>query len=260
MRPWHLTISSVSRLALFPTVELLRRALWKLVEILGDHLVIFCVVDDHVHVVIFCDEEVLASRVRALTYSVRTLAAAEVNATHVTPVESRRHMLTLLGYVLGQPAKHGLPVHPALWEGSCLVDLVGARLLPGLQLRIMEALPRATQQDALEAAGLGREPLEFVDRNTLRSLGPARLMAAAAAATATDPRLGSKGRRETDARRATCHLAKDAGIPMSEIAWHLDITSRACRRLLTQPRDADLCEAVRRRLALEERVIAATRR
>ncbi len=260
MRPWHLNISSVSRLALFPSPDHTREAVRKLVEILGDDLALFCVVDDHLHVVLVCDERTLQPRVRALTRSVRALAAVEVNPTHVRRVEGRKHMQTLLDYVLRQPSKHDLLVHPALWEGGCLPDLVGARRLPGLRLRIMEALPRATQADALCAVGLPEARLEPMDLHTVRTLGPARLLSAAAAATCSDPRLRSKRRGAADARRAACSLAKKAGITMSELAWQLGVTPRACRRMVAHPGAQGLEEVVLRRLALEERVAVATRR
>lgn len=260
MRPWHLNISSVSRLPLFPGPEHTRAAVWKLVDILGDDLALFCVVDDHLHAVIVCGEPRLQTRVRALTRSVRALAAVEVNPTHVRRVEGRKHMLTLLDYVLRQPSKHDLPGHPALWEGGCLPDLVGARYLPGLSLRIVEALPRASQADALRAVGLPESPLVPLDLDALRTLGPARLVSAAAAATGSDPQLRGKRRCEAAARRAACALAKKAGIPMSELAWLLGVTPRACRRMVAHPGVVGLEEVVLRRLALEERVAEAARR
>jgi hypothetical protein len=260
MRPWHLNISSVSRLALFPGSHHTRRALWKLVEILGDDLALFCLVDDHLHAVIVCDERTLQPRVRALTRSARALAAVEVNPTHLRVVEGRRHMQTLLEYVLRQPSKHDLPVHPALWEGSCLPDLVGARYLPGLRLRIGDALPRTTQAEALRAVGLPESRLEPVALDTVRSLGPARLLGACAAATGSDPRLQDKRRSEASARRVACTLAKASCIPMSELAWHLGVTRRACRRMVAHPGIEGLEDVVLRRLALEERVADATRR
>lgn len=260
MRPWHLTTSSVSRLTLFPGPDHSRRAVWKLVDVLGGDLALFCIVDDHVHAVIVCDEPTLQPRVRAMTRSIRALAAVPVNPTHVQRVEGRKHMLTLLDYVLRQPIKHDQPTHPALWDGGCLPDLVGARYLPGLHLRIGDALPRATQADALRAVGLSGSRLEPLHLDAVRALGPARLIAAAAAATGSDPRLRDKRRSEASARRVACSLAKAAGMPMSELAWHLDVTPRACRRLVAHPGVQGLEDVVLRRLALEERVAATPRR
>jgi hypothetical protein len=254
MRPWHLTISSVSRLALFPEPHQRRRALWKLAEVLGEVLALFCIVDDHLHVVVVCDSDVLGARVRALTRVVRALAAVEVNPTHVRRVEGRRHMQTLLDYLLRQPGKHELPGHPALWEGSCLPDLLGARRLPGLRSRLAEALPRATQADILHAAGLSTAPLIPVALDELRTLGASRLLHAAAAAAVADPQLRGKHKAEAEARRAACHLARAARIPLPELAWQLGVTSRATRRMAGHPAGRSLATTVRLRLALEERV------
>ncbi len=35
-------------------------------------------------------------------------------------------MSNVFGYLLRQPSHHDLQVHPALWTGSCFLDLVGA--------------------------------------------------------------------------------------------------------------------------------------
>ncbi len=255
--PWHLNISSVSRHPLFPGAERTRDALFMLVAVFGQETAEFCIVDDHLHIVLVCDEATIERRRRALTRCVRRLAAVEVNPTHVVRIDSRRHMQTVFAYVLRQPAKHGLPVHPALWEGGCFPDLAGARSLPGLQLRIMEALPRATLRDAFEAVGLPTGHLEPASLTEARAMGAQRIITAATAACAASPGLRGLGHREATARRAACRLARTAGVPKSELAWLLAVTPRAVNRMAAHPDGARLVPCVLMRLALEERVLGA---
>ncbi len=254
MQPWQLTISSVTRHPLFPGAAHTRRALHMLVDTMGRELAEFCIVDDHLHTVLVCDEATMECRRRALTRCTRGLAAVEVNPTHVTVIRDRRHMQAAFAYLLRQPAKHGLPIHPALWEGSCFPDLVGARMLPGLELRIMEALPRATTADAFDAVGLSNQPLHPVALPDARAMGARRVIEAATAACAAEPGLAGHGRREAAARRAACSLARAAEIPKSELAWLLGVTPRAVNRMAAHPAGALLQPTVLMRLALEERV------
>jgi REP element-mobilizing transposase RayT len=254
MQPWHLTISSTQRLTLFPSPAQLRSALHALVRVLGDELALFCIVDDHLHCVLVCDAATVEHRRRALTHSVRVHAAVEVSSTHVRPIESRAHMERVFAYLLRQPAKHGLPVHPALWEGGCFLDLVGARSLPGLHLRIGEALPRATQADAFAAVGLPARSLEPMPLERVRAIGAQRLIDAATASAAAEPGLRGHGARAVAARRAACRLARQARIPKSELAWLLGITPRAVDRLAAHPAGEPIALSTLRRLALEERV------
>lgn len=253
-QPWHLAISSVSRHPLFPGAERTRAAVLMLVDGFGREAAEFCIVDDHLHIVLVCDEATMERRRRALTRCVRHLAEVEVNPTHVVKVDNRRHMESIFAYLLRQPVKHGLPVHPALWEGGCFPDLVGARRLPGLQLRIMEALPRATLGDAFEAVGLSTKPLQPVSLAEARAMGAQRIIAAATAACAARPGLAGHGHREATARRAACQLARAAGVPKSELAWLLRVTPRAVNRMAAHPDGALLMPCVLMRLALEERV------
>jgi REP element-mobilizing transposase RayT len=260
MRPWHLTIASRTRLTLFPDPEQRRAVLEKLMELLGEELALFCLVDDHLHCVLVCDETVLQRRTRALTRSIRCLAPVELGSTHVSPVNGRRHMESLVAYLLHQPVKHGLRVHPALWEGGCFPDLVGARLLPGFGKRLPDALPRWDQRALLGAVGLPSGDLSPLSLEELRSLGARRLLEASAAAAGADPALRGRRMPEVRARRAACRLAREAGMSLSEIAWLLEVTPRAVRRMADHPGTPGLTTAVRMRLALEERVAASARR
>jgi len=158
--------------------------------------------------------------------------------------------------VLEQPTKHGLPGHPALWPGSCFPDLVGARRLPGLslRLRLSEALPRFRLRSAYAHVGLAPAPLQPLDDDTQRGLGIRRLVDAASAALAADPALIGNTDPVVGTRITVAQLA--SAWPTSELAWALDITPQAARRLRTRAAPDGAVEAVRLRLALEERARA----
>ena len=56
MQLWHLTYSSRTRHALFPSEQLRRAALRRLLQVVAAEVVLFCLVDDHLHLVLCCDE------------------------------------------------------------------------------------------------------------------------------------------------------------------------------------------------------------
>lgn len=257
MQSYHLTYASDGRLALLPDEALRRQALHALARTVGDRVVLFCLVDDHIHVVLLCEAERVGLLSRALLLALRPLTGPGLAPAFVRPVEGRGHLEWLFRYVLEQPSKHGLPGHPALWPGSCFPDLVGARRLPGLSLRhrLSEVLPRLRLRSAYGHVGLAPERLQPLDPDTLRGLGIRRLVDAASAALAADPALAGNSELVVGARVTVAHLA--AAWPTSELAWALDITPQAARRLRTRAAPEGAVEAVRLRLALEERVRAA---
>jgi hypothetical protein len=218
----------------------------------GDAVVLFCVVDDHVHVVLFCDEEARGRYVRALSLALAAAAAAPIGPGFVRAVDTRGHLAWLADtYILAQPAKHGLAVPLATWEGSCFADLVGARVLPGLRIRIGDALPRWRLRNAYRAVGLPELPLEPADDATVRAAGATALVAASAAAVGADPEARGRAEAEVLARRAAVVVGVAAGIANRELAWALQMTSIASARLRERPVDPAVLEAVRRRVSLD---------
>ena len=253
MQTFHLTYASDGRQALLPEPALQRQALQALARAVAEQVVLFCIVDDHVHVVLLCQDERVGTLSRALLLALRPLTGPGLAPAFVRPVEGRGHLEWLVRYVLEQPSKHGLPGHPALWPGSCFPDLVGARRLPGLSLglRLGQVLPRFRLRTAYAHVGLAPAPLQPVDPDTLRGLGIRRIVDAASAALAADPALRGNSDRVVSTRVTIAHLA--TAWPTSELAWALDITPQAARRLRTREVPEGAMEAVRLRLALEER-------
>jgi len=254
MRAFHLTYSSNLRDPLFPDEALRRRALRVLARVAGDRAVLFCIVDDHLHNVVLCDKARVGRVAEGLRRALSPLAGAQLAPAHIRPVEGRSHMQWLVRYVLNQPSKHGLSTHPALWTGSCFADLIGARCVPGLTLRLADALPRFHWRDACALVGLDPTTVSPASNGEVRTAGAARLVAAAGAAFAVGPELSGKSRGAVTAKRAAVQLGFAAGLARSELAWAVDQPLRSVRRLAASPLDTASLATVRRRIALENAV------
>ncbi len=254
MQLWHLTLASKTRHALFPSEAERLRAVFTVTRICGTCLVLFCVADDHIHVVLLCDDWRRAYLARGLKLAVAGLTSVETKPVHFEPINGRSHMETVRRYVLRQPEHHQLPGHPALWSGSCFLDLVGARWIPDLTLRIQDVLPRCTFADVCRDIDLPLRRLEPVPLADLRAVGPRALVVAAAEACGAPPELNGKRRECVRARRIACSLTRDAGMPLKETAWALDIHPGNARKLLVKPAEPEALLATRTRLALEREV------
>lgn len=253
MNSWHVTWSSEGRHPLAPEEGVRRELVRTIARVAPKAVSLFCVVDDHLHVVFFCKKEELGRYVQRASLAFRPRAATPLAQAYVRPVRDRSHMEWLaVAYILRQPVKHGLSARPATWSGSCFADLIGARVLPGLELRIADALPRWRLRAAYEAVGLRAERLSAAPDDLVRRLGATRIVAAASFAAGAHPELHGMGEPEVIARRAAVSLAKAAGLGTGEIAWALDVTPQAVNRLAGRDVPAALVKAVRLRLALEE--------
>jgi len=242
---------------MFPSEARRRAAVRKLAEVAGDDIALFCIVDEHVHAVPYAEQETMRRRARAITRSLRTLAVVPVQPARIRPVDGRNHMESVLDYVLGQPEKHELPVHPALWSGGCLPDLVGARVVPGLRLRVQDCLPRFRPWMALRAVKLPSGTLEPMPIDRLALLGPAALADAACSALCTAPGASGKEQGAVMARRAACVLAREGGLSLGAMAAALGVSAHTARRLAREPLPPQARRAVLLWLALEQRVLQA---
>ncbi|MFH1468813.1 MAG: hypothetical protein ABIO70_30775 [Pseudomonadota bacterium] len=252
----HVTWSAEGRHPLFPDEALRRRAVRKLAEVARESLTVFCLVDEHVHAALMGEPEVLRRRMRAITRSMRGLAVVSLDGPRQKVIQDRAHMKNVVDYVLRQPEHHELPVHSALWSGGCFPDLVGARIVPDLRLRLCDALPRYSLRDAFEAVGLPPRRLEEPGPEALRLLGAGALFDAACAALCVVPRSGSHTPDEAQARRTAHVLAREIGLPLSTMAAVAQVGSRSARRLASEPLPAPVRRAVLLRLALEAQVQA----
>jgi hypothetical protein len=251
MRSYHLTFASVGRHPLFPTESARRAAVRALGRVAGAWIVLFALVDDHVHVVVFCEAGRVGRLARAILLALRPLAAVEIRPAHVVPVRDRSHMASLVPYLLTQPIHHGLSEHPALTTGSCWPDLVGARRIPALTLPLLNALPRFRLRDAYRHVGLPAVELQPAADDVLRALGAVRLVAAASRAHGVGPTLARNEPAAAEVRTVAVQLAAAAGMHVSEVAHALAIGTDAARKIGARAPDPRAHRAVRLAIALE---------
>lgn len=260
MELWHLTFSSTTRHTLFPSEGQRRAALAKVVQIAGAELLLYDIVDDHLHLVVWCSDARKSVLLRALLLGLRPLASTDLAAAHPKRVEGRSHLQWLVTYLLLQVEKHGLAAHPALWTGSCFQDLVGARYLLPLSGRLAQVLPRLRLSTLQEIVGLPAHPITPVGLDQLRALGPVRLVAAAGSALLVGPELRGKAATVMCAKRVVAQLGTAAKIPTRELAWALDVDASTIHRSKDVPSSPRHVRAVGVRLALEELVATLPRR
>ncbi len=256
MRCWHVTFSSPRRMPLFVDEASRRAAVRRIVRVCGARLVLFCIVDDHIHLVVIGPPEGVGGLAAALWRALRRTAACQLEPAHRRPVDGRRHLEWLVRYLTTQTDHHGIDAHPALWSGSCFADLVGMRVVEGFDpRRIRQLLPRLRDEELHRNVGLDLGTFGPLDGVRLRATGAVRIASAAASALAVGPALVGNAAPTIEARRAAAQVAKAAGIRPSEIGWALSITARAARRLAEQPVAPEVLHATRLRLALEDRMM-----
>jgi hypothetical protein len=257
MEPIQLTFASKNRHPLFPEERACREALQVLGRIAGKYVVLFAAVDDHFHIVLYCDDGAETGRLaQALHCALKPLVATELASAHVSDVKDRGHMEGLVRYCLEQPLHHGLSLHPAVTTGSCFPDLVGARRIPGLKIQLTKALPRYALRDAYPIVGLPPRRIDPVSDLEVREAGAHRLVGACLSAALG---LAPTGRDAASvlARRAACTLAAETGMSVDEVAFALGITDGAVRRVAQRPAPASLATAARVWLSLENAVSQA---
>lgn len=249
----HLTISVRGRRTLARTEAERRLAIHAVVATGRARLLLFCLVDDHLHALLRGERiGLLARDIRATLARLRK--DLELKPPHLDPVTTRAHTTNVLYYLLGQPARHGLSVHPALHGGSCFLDLVGARLLPGFDpTGIRSELPRLQLRELFRVVGLQPVPLVPATDAALLPLGVAGLARLAATVFAVDPEFGGRAATTTRARALAATTARRMGLRLCELADPLRVTRQAASLLARRPVDPRAELALRRLATLEER-------
>jgi len=244
---YHLTLSTRRREPIARDLESRRAVLRALARVAGRQAVLFCLVDDHLHLVVEGDRRVAGARASGLTRALGTMVTARTDGFHIRPVEGRSHLEWLVGYVLTQTTRHGLAEHPALYEGSCFQDLVGARLLKGFQGSMLwRWLPRWTPARLCRIVDVA-STRPVTDRELTR-VSLDQILTAARAALCTE--LSGRRPPAVRARRAAVGLATLAGFRSADAARALGCTPRAVQSLRHSP-DAEAEGAVRHRIGLE---------
>lgn len=241
---WHLTLSSQGRMPLFPRRPHLL-AVVRAVLSYRATVLLFCAVDDHLHLLTEGDRPgYLAGDLQRHLFFER-----RVQPPHFKPVTERRHLLSLVDYLLRQPARHHLDTPPCLWEGSSFLDLAGARQV-GFDRRPLErALPRLHHRDFLTPVGLSRLP-EPAAWEQLEREGIGTLVQAVEVASALDSLCGPRTAVRVQARSALAWMAHRAGISAGRTAEALGRSERSVRRLRRGEEEPPFSLAARRYLGL----------
>lgn len=253
MQLWHLTFSTDKRFVLFTDEIKRRRALRRIIGMASAELILYCLVDDHLHLVVLCTGKRAATLLRAIQLALRPHLAGRIDVDRRS-VAGRSHLEWLLRYHLNQVDKHGLKVHPALWSGSCFQELAGARCLVDLCSRLDEVLPRLARYAAHEMIGLPGRDIAPMGLVQVRAAGVVRVAQAAGISLLARPGMKGQGTVEMLAKRTVAQLVVEAGIPPLELAWLFKQDASTIRRWRRPAVAPELLRAVRVRLALEDLV------
>lgn len=257
MATWQLILSSDGRDALFPSEASRNAAVRALARAAAPHLALFCITDSATHLVIESSAARAGRIARAVLLGLRPHTTARLAPAQRRVVADAEHLGWLTEHLLSLPARERLPGHPALWPGSALLDLVGARLTGTPPLVLPALLPGFDPAAALALVGLPPQPLEPIGARALLLAGPGRLLQAATTALAADPALEGRATPVVQARQAVAQLGQRAGLPTRTLADSLGLTTHGVRRLQLLPPDPAANDAVLRLLALQDRVIGA---
>lgn len=254
MEIWHLRFSSDGRHPLFPGEAARRAAVLVVVRHAGSWLVVFGFADDHLHVTVQCTRAQAGKLSRALVLGLRPLSGLGFEPSFIKPVLDRAHLKRLVGYFIEQPARHGLPAHPAAWSGSCFSDIVGARFIGDPLLCVADVLPRYRPTEAWVSAGLDRWGIPPMSDEQIKGIGLSKVVDAAAFAVCANPQMNGRTAPETQARAIVVRLGRLAGFRNRDIAGILGISIEAVRKLGLRGVDDRAVRAARLRMAIVEAV------
>lgn len=238
--------STTGRLALARVAGTRLAAERQLARVGGRRLLLFNVVDDHIHAVVDVTGRSRRRFLQALTQGVRKGAGVPpLDPVWWEPVTERRHLFHLVRYIATQASHHGLTPHDATWSGGCLMDLLGARRLDGYEPAVLlHALPRLDERALLGLAGLSAWPAADVAEHEPSDVVDAAL------ATVGHLSLSGSGEWVRQARVAGCQLAREAGARVPWLALALGTSRRTVYRALLEPAEKVWTDAILRQLAL----------
>lgn len=240
----HLTLAVRGRQALARTEAERRAVVRALGRVGGSSLLLFNVVDDHLHLVVRDARPAVVGRsIRLALRGLRPELAWK--PTHVEPVGNRAYLRSLVRYVFQQSSGLGLE-GDALWSGSSFQDLVGARVVPGIRPGgIFEELPRLRWGDVFGWVG--------VSARGIRPAGATNIEAACRAASAAccaDPSLVGRTLAVQRALRVVVRLSDDADLSPAELRRGIGLTRSGISRLRSRPPEPRDLQAARIRLGL----------
>ena len=246
---WHCTARLVDDRVIAAEATSIRTAVDRiLTKCLPRGLVVFAVVDNHMHLLLHGPREEVGETMRRLELSFHhhLPIPRPFERARFRRVADRDHLWRAVPYILKQIDRHGVRTDP-LWEGSALHDLLGLRV-PGraLHRRLLRHLPRLREGTLLGWLDVGAELAAVWDEPVDgERLG---LLADAAAAAFALPNLCAGGRAPA-AIRAACQ-ATGAKVNVAAIARALGVGRRTVFRARRAEVPAASIRAVRRQVWL----------
>jgi hypothetical protein len=250
MENWHITFAGADRPTLAATPAERLAVTRTLARVGGGCLLFFCVVDDHVHVVIRTTRAQAGRLASALAQAWSVHIARPLDPARIRPVEGRAHLESLVRYVLDQTTHHKLDLDTpvALWEGSAFPDLVGARVLQGFRPDgLREVLPRFERSKIWSAVGLPL--LDPASDEELAAVGPAAVARSALAAIGRTE-FASRADDVVRARIVVASIGRRLGWHPSTLADQLGSSMRSVRRHSTAEVDPRIGGAMRLQVAI----------
>ncbi len=208
-------------------------------------LVIFCVVDDHLHTLLASDRDAAAETMRRLQVAFARHAdlPAAFEAPRFKRIADREHLWRTVPYILRQTHRLQPPTEP-FWEGSAAPDLAGLRW-PGrpLRERLLRHLPELREEAVFHWLGAGSDVVSgWGDQIPREQLA---VLARAAAAAFAIPTVRAGGALGQLAIRAACRAVSHE-VPTILLATTLGIAPRAALAGRTAQVDPDAVGAVLR--------------
>lgn len=186
----------------------------------GAPVLAFCAVDNHVHAVL---DGANRWQRAAMSKALNSAIGVDGEPSACKPITSRSHLQNVVRYLFTQVSHHDLHAPPALYDGSCFWDLVGARHLAGFDpARLQAHLPRMDRH-ALAAWLDVSLRLGAVEGRSLPTI-----VAASRAATGAIGR--GKLPHEVRARVLATQAASRAGFALDAVAEALHVSPRSAAR------------------------------
>jgi hypothetical protein len=247
---FHVTIPSEGRFEAFNDPHLLRRAVRALARVIGPRLISWALPGNHVHAVATGTRAEVGLLARNLRFSFRALGI-RLDEAHHRPITGVDDLQSVVAYQLRQAKRHGTSDRPALFEGGCFLDLVGARFVEGFDAKlVLKHLPRFDLSRHLHEVAARGLPTP-IPESEIRSVGAMRLIEATTSALAVGPDLSSDAPPVVTARRVAVALGTAAGISRKELAFALDVAPQSIGRLERATREPRLELVVRTRLGVD---------
>ena len=248
---WHYTCSSMSGRPMLVSIGDWRRAVRALHRSGPRRTFASNLTPTHDHLGVVGTRREVGPRISGFHRSAPILCRESLDWSFPTLIDSEPYLENTLHYIMSQAGADRFPVdHPALWVGSCFLDLIGARYLP--ESTLVTPLPW-DPEIVLPRLGLPDAPIAELSHDSLIALGAERIVNASFAAACASPCDRRREPARLRAMGAAAGLGRMLGLDARAVSEGLGISCDHVRRLARQAEPRSI-RATIRRLELEELV------